>query len=328
MTSDFSKSIPLVDLTYVVPVLNEELNIEAVGAAIEQAFINSTLNTYEIIFVDDGSTDNTLSIIRKISERNAAIKCISLSRNYGHQAALTAGLALSKGQYIAVLDGDLQDPPEVINMFLEYSKDGFDVVYGVRRKRKETWPKRMSYFLYYRLLAALSNLDIPLDSGDFCVMSRQAVNVLNQLPEKNRFVRGLRTFIGFPQIGVEYERSSRAAGEPKYSFKKLIKLASDGIFNFSDRPLKIASSFGGFIALASVVAGLLFLLQRIFNVSILGYSPGQVPGYTSIIVILTLLSGIQLYTIGILGEYISRIFIEAKARPGYIVKELIGFAGD
>jgi dolichol-phosphate mannosyltransferase len=156
-------------------------------------------------------------------------------------------------------------------------------------------------------------------------MSRRAVNIINDLPEKNRFVRGLRTFIGLPQIGVEYERSARAAGDPKYSLRKLLRLASDGIFNFSDRPLKLASSFGGLIAISSIILGFLFVVQRAFNIEILGYSPAQVPGYTSIIVILSLLSGIQLYTLGILGEYISRIFLETKNRPQYIVRDMIGF---
>ena len=325
MTSISLSHTPRIDLSYVVPVLNEESNIRAAYTAIKNAFACSNLRTFEIVFVDDGSSDNTLSIIKELVESDASVKCISLTRNYGHQAALSAGLAYSKGDYIAVLDGDLQDPPEVINTFYEYCAKGYDVVYGVRRKRKELWPKRISYYLYYRLLSALSNLDIPLDSGDFCLMSRRAVDTLNQLPEKNRFVRGLRTFIGYPQIGIEYERSIRASGEPKYSLRKLLRLASDGIFNFSDRPLKFASSFGGFIALASVAAGVLFILQRVLNISVLGYSPRQVPGYTSIIVVLALLSGIQLYTLGILGEYVSRIFLEAKGRPQYIIKDIIGF---
>jgi len=314
-----------VNLSYVVPVFNEELNIKPICAAIENAFLSSGLNNYELIFVDDGSSDNTLSLIRELQSINESIKCVSLSRNYGHQAALSAGLKYSKGEYVAVLDGDLQDPPEIINMFYKYCESGYEIVYGVRRKRKESWPKRMSYFIYYRLLSSLSNLDIPLDSGDFCLMSRRAVDVLNQLPEKNRFVRGLRTFIGFSQIGVEYERSSRAAGEPKYSLRKLLKLASDGIFNFSDRPLKFASSLGVLMAFASIIAGFLFIIQRMLNIKILGYAPGQVPGYTSIIVFLAFLSGLQLYTLGVLGEYISRIFLESKARPQYIVRDLIGF---
>jgi glycosyltransferase involved in cell wall biosynthesis len=314
-----------IDLTYIVPVLNEEENIRRVHESIINAFAGTGLKNFEIIFVDDGSTDDTLSEIRLIVDSNKSTKCIALTRNYGHQAALSAGLFYSRGSYVAVLDGDLQDPPEVINDFYQYCKRGYDVVYGVRRKRKESLPKKISYYLYYRLLKSLSNLDIPLDSGDFCIMSRRAVNIINDLPEKNRFVRGLRTFIGLPQIGVEYERSARAAGDPKYSLRKLLRLASDGIFNFSDRPLKLASSFGGLIAISSIILGFLFVVQRAFNIEILGYSPAQVPGYTSIIVILSLLSGIQLYTLGILGEYISRIFLETKNRPQYIVRDMIGF---
>jgi len=314
-----------VDITYIVPVLNEELNIKRVHTSIKDAFFGTGLHSYEIIFVDDGSTDNTQAIIRAINKVDDSTKCISFTRNFGHQAAVSAGLALCKGSYVAILDGDLQDPPEAINQFYKYCQDGFDVVYGVRRKRKESWPKRISYYLYYRLLRSLSNIDIPLDSGDFCLMSRRAVDLINKLPEKNRFVRGLRTFIGLPQIGVEYERSARASGMPKYSLSKLFRLASDGIFNFSDRPLKIASSFGGLVALSSIICGFLFVIQRVFDIELLGYSPKQVPGYTSIIVILSLLSGIQLYTLGILGEYISRIFVETKNRPQYIVNDLIGF---
>ena len=312
-------------ISYVIPVFNEELNIANTIHKIKEAFDENKLDKYEIVFIDDGSTDKSVQIIRNFIDRGFPIKCICLTRNFGHQEALTAGLQNTKYSLIAILDGDLQDPPKVINEFIKAANDGYEVVYGVRRKRKEIFYKKIAYGLFYKLLSALSKITIPLDSGDFCLMSRDALNKLNSLPEHNRFIRGLRSYIGLKQIGIEYERDARSAGEPKYNLKKLIRLASDGIFNFSDRPLKLTSSLGVVVSCISVLSMMLLIFQRIFSINIFGYSPNDVPGYTSIIVSMFFISGVQLFALGIMGEYISRIFLETKKRPSFLIREIISY---
>ncbi len=310
-------------ISYVIPIFNEEVNLEKIIFRIKTAFEKNKLCSYEIIFVDDGSTDNTLSTIKKFIKEGHPIKCISLTRNFGHQAALSAGLKYPKNDFIAILDGDLQDPPEIINIFLNYIDEGYDVVYGVRKKRKEVFYKILAYKAFYQILSKLSNIKIPLDSGDFCLLTQKALFAINKVPEKNRFIRGIRSYIGLNQIGVPYERDERYSGESKYSFNKLLKLACDGIFSFSDKPLKITSSIGIFISLLSLFLIMGLLIQRIFSIEILGYSPKDIPGYTSIIITNIFISGIQLFALGIIGEYISRIFVETKKRPTYLVREVI-----
>ncbi len=310
-------------ISYVIPIYNEELNIPRTIKKILEAFNKNNLKNFEIVFIDDGSSDKSVSVIKKYIKDGINIKCICLTRNFGHQEALTAGLENATSELIAVLDGDLQDPPLVINEFIKAAENGYDVVYGIRQKRKESILKRLSYGAFYKILSILSNIDIPLDSGDFCLMTKNALNKLNNLPEKNRFIRGLRSYIGLRQIGVPYEREARYAGVPKYNFKKLLRLASDGIFNFSDKPLKITSFLGFLISLVSILSILLLLIQRLFSIKILGYSPDEVPGYTSIIISIFFVSGVQLFAIGIIGEYISRIFLESKERPSYLIREII-----
>ena len=310
-------------ISYVVPIYNEELNIINTITKIKEAFNQNDIKGLEIIFIDDGSTDKSVEIIKTFIEKGEPIKCICLTRNFGHQEALTAGLSNAKSDLIAVLDGDLQDPPIVINEFIKSAKKGYDVIYGVRRKRKEIFYKKFAYGIFYKLLAALSKIEIPLDSGDFCLMTRKALNMLNDLPEHNRFIRGLRSYIGLKQIGIKYERDARSAGEPKYTFKKLLRLASDGIFNFSDRPLKLTSTFGVAVSIISALMMLALIVQRILSINILGYSPNDVPGYTSIIISIFFVSGVQLFALGIIGEYISRIFLETKKRPSYLIREII-----
>ena len=311
------------NLSFIIPVFNEEENINNTITRVINAYKNELGDeNYEMIFVNDGSTDKTQEILFSQNKFNPKIKSITLSRNFGHQAALCAGLMHADGNYIAVLDGDLQDPPEIAIKFLEYCEKGYDLVYGVRRKRKEGLLKRICYGSFYKLITYISQIEIPQDSGDFCLMNRRFLEELNSLPEKNRFIRGLRAHIGFRQIGVEYERSARAAGEPKYNFRKLLRLASDGIFNFSDRPLKISTALGFIISSISLIISILIVLQKILNIPIFGIY--MVPGYATITIGLFFLSGIQLFSIGILGEYISRIFLEVKRRPIYIIKETCG----
>ena len=251
-------------ISYIIPILNEQDNIVKTIHRIMTSVPSKY--EFEIIFIDDGSTDSTLDILKSQKNRNKCIKCISLSRNFGHQAALTAGLEYAKGQYIAILDGDLQDPPELIPEFIKYLERGYDLVYGIRTKRKENILKKLSYFSFYRLLRFLSDIQIPLDSGDFCAMNRNFLNSINVLPEKSRFIRGLRAYVGFRQYGYAYERDIRSSGYPKFSFKKLLQLALDGIFNFSGKPLNIATYLGLTVSLVSILMGILILLQFIYDI--------------------------------------------------------------
>jgi len=224
-----------------------------------------------------------------------------------------------------VMDADLQDPPEELIRFIQKCREGFDVVYAIRTKRKENIFKRSAYFLYYRLLKKMAALDIPLDAGDFCVMSRPVLDALNDLPERNRFVRGLRTWVGYRQTGLAYERHMRQSGESKYTFSTLLRLAMDGIINFSDKPLQLAMVMGLAVGLITLAAAALVLVQFLFDISILGYNPRQVQGWTSLILALSLLSGVQLISIGILGQYVARLFEEVKNRPTYIVRTKVNF---
>src|SRR4051794_11202403 len=211
---------------------------------------------YELVFVNDGSSDTTTEALNRLAAQDRHVRAVHLARNFGHQAAVTAGLSVARGEVVAVMDCDLQDPPEILPQFLAKWREGFQVVYAIRKKRKEWFGKRLAYWAFYRLLAAVSDLDIPLDSGDFCVMDRSAVNLLNSLPERQRFVRGLRTWIGLRQTGIEYARPARAAGQPQYTFSKLVKLAMDGLVSFSSVPLKMVTRLGLLSLFAAVTIGL------------------------------------------------------------------------
>jgi len=285
-------------------------------------------HSYEIIFVDDGSSDATWQIISDAHMKNRSVKGIRLSRNFGHQAALSAGLQHAHGDAVIVMDADLQDPPEILDQFIAKWEEGYEVVYAIRKKRKESIFKRSAYFLFYRLLQKLSDIDIPLDAGDFCIMDRKVLNDLNKLPEKNRFVRGLRSWVGYHQTGLEYERQSRIAGEPKYTFYKLILLALNGLISFTTFPLRLASLFGFFSAGISFFGVFLFFILRVFHLKIFGYDIRETPGVATIFLTVLFLGGIQLITIGIIGEYLSRIFEEVKARPPYIAQDTVGFIKD
>ena len=224
------------------------------------------------------------------------------------------------------MDGDLQDPPEELPKFLNKWREGYQVVYAIRRKRKESFFKKVSYKLFYRLLSLISDIRIPLDSGDFCLMDRKIVDILNnQMTEQNRFVRGLRAYAGFRQIGIEYERAERYAGEVKYTFKKLLRLALDGLFDFSTFPLRIATYFGLSVSLISFILGIFFIIHRILDFKIFGVSPSDVPGVASLSVWIFFLGGVNLLILGIIGEYIGRIYFEVKKRPFYIIEETISY---
>lgn len=271
---------------------------------------------HELILVDDGSSDRTADMIGAASREDPRIVMVSLSRNFGHQAALSAALDQVTGDALVLMDGDLQDAPEEIPRLLARYREGYDVVYAQRQGRKESLLLRAGYFLFYRLIASLSNTRLPLDSGDFSLMSRRVVNEIRSAPEHNRYLRGLRTWVGFRQTGIAVERDARAAGQSKYSVRGLLRLALDGIFAFSTAPIRAAAILGA-IAMGAAV---LFALYVVYARIVLNQSP---QGFTSVIVVMTFLSGINLFFLGIIGEYVGRVYEEAKARPHYIVKHLI-----
>ena len=311
--------IPIFDEAEVLPVLIARLLKTA----------EEWSHEFEIIFVDDGSTDDSIKTIQSLTVGRKNVRIVKLSRNFGHQAAITAGLQQASGQAIIIMDADLQDPPEALDTFITEWKNGNDVVYAIRQNRKENLLKKIAYKGFYRLLSLISDLEIPLDSGDFCLMDRKVVDVLlKELPENIRFIRGLRTFAGFKQTGVKVERGKRAAGKPKYGFKKLMGLAFDGIFGFSLMPLRIASYMGLIIAIPSFLIGTFFIIHRIFNFKLFGYSPTDTPGLASLTTGIFFLGGITLIILGIIGEYLGRIYIEVKRRPAFLVEEVIEPASD
>lgn len=310
-------------LSIVIPIYNES---EILQLLYDRLVSASELweEDYEIILVDDGSSDNSLEIMQGFVSQNAHFKILKLSRNFGHQPAISAGIKYAKGDAVIVMDGDLQDPPEELPHFLKKWREGYHVVYAIRTKRKEGLFKRIAYKLFYRFLARVSNIDIPIDSGDFCVMDRKVVDVLNKdMPENIRFVRGLRAFAGFKQIGVSYERAERAGGEVKYTFRKLLKLAIDGIFDFSTFPLRLATYLGLIISIPSFILGIFFILHRLLDFKIMGYSPQDTPGMATLAVAMFFLGGVVLVILGVIGEYLGRIYIEVKKRPFYLVEEEI-----
>jgi dolichol-phosphate mannosyltransferase len=311
-------------LSVVVPCFNEEAVIALTHRRLVDALGGNPAFDLEIVYVNDGSRDRTEAMLFELSGRDDRVKVVSFTRNFGHQPAVSAGLQYATGDAVAVIDADLQDPPEVILRLMEKWRDGFDVVNAVREKRKEGVAKRLAYALFYRLYRRLASIDVPLDSGDFALMDRRVVDVMNSLPEKNRFVRGLRSWSGFRQAGVVYERAERAAGETKYSFRKLLRLAFDGIVNFSTAPLSFIFGLGVATAVIALFAAAGYLFARIFEIPIFGYTPGETPGFTTLILTILFFSGVQLISIGILGEYLGRIYQETKMRPTFVVKEVRG----
>ncbi|MFC1680167.1 glycosyltransferase family 2 protein [Pseudomonadota bacterium] len=298
-------------LSIVIPIYNEAEVLPELAQRIKRIF-NSLPDKTEVLLVDDGSDVITKRALSEIQKADSRFKVITLSRNFGHQQAITAGLALSKGEAVAIMDGDLQDPPELLPEFLRILNEGHDIVYGVRKNRKESWWLRGSYHLFYRGLSKLTTLDIPLDAGDFGVLSRRVVDLINNMPETNRYVRGLRAYVGFNSIAVPYERQPRASGQPKFTISRLFNLASDGVFMFSSLPLRVATVVGVVVAIASIFYGIYLFGWRIF-------ADDDIPGFATLAVGMFFLGGVQLICIGILGEYIARIHGEVKGRPGYIV---------
>lgn len=306
-------------ISVVVPLFNEELNIEQLHRRLVTSLAQLELH-YELVFVDDGSRDATPRLLAEIQAKDPDVTVIGLSRNFGHQPAVSAGLDYALGRAVVVMDGDLQDPPEVLPQFVARWQEGFDVVFAVRRNRKEGPLKRLGYFAFYRIMRAISELDIPLDSGDFCLMDRKVVEALKLLPERMRFVRGLRTFVGFRQTGIAYDRAAREAGKPKYTLRALVGLAINGLVSFSSYPLRLLT----YIGLSITVLATIFMGWVVLDALSNRTAPR---GWASVFVAILFMGSIQLIGLGIIGEYIRLIFIESKGRPSYILGEYRSCAG-
>jgi polyisoprenyl-phosphate glycosyltransferase len=303
-------------LSVVIPVFNEQENIPVLYPRLV-AVLEKIEPSFEIIFVDDGSRDQSLPMLNKLAAQDARVTVVQLARNFGHQVAISAGLDYAHGRAVIVMDADLQDPPEVLPQFIAKWREGHDVVYAVREHRKEEWFKRSAYAAFYRLLQRVANVDIPIDSGDFCIMDRRVVDLLVQMPERNRFVRGIRSWVGLDQVGLPYERGARYAGRPKYTYTRLIYLALDGLVSFSFLPLRLISIVGAAVSFLSILLAIGYTIQKLT----IGLSP---PGFATTVVAIFFLAGIQLITIGVIGEYVGRIFEEVKRRPLYIVRQVTG----
>ncbi len=303
-------------INIVVPLFNEE---EIFGDLMQRltSVVDASKLSVSIIMVDDGSRDNTAFLMEQQSLRDERFVSVILSRNFGHQYALTAGFNyVDASEAVFIIDGDLQDPPELLEEFYEQIKLGYDVVYAVREKRKENFFKKIAYKSFYRFLKRISYIDFPLDSGDFSLVSRRVVDHINSMPEESRFLRGMRSWIGFNQIGLKYERQKREVGESKYTFRKLFKLALNGIFNFSEYPIKFVSNMGLMTVILSLIYFTITLIKRAYF--------GTVPeGFTSLVLLIIFFGGVQLIAIGIIGEYVLRIFFQVKSRPLFIVKDVI-----
>jgi dolichol-phosphate mannosyltransferase len=303
----------------VAPAFNEEAVLHILHQRIAEV-MDKTGEPWELVIVNDGSRDQTGQIVRELHTQDPRVKLVDFARNFGHQLAVTAGLDHSRGDAVVIIDADLQDPPKVILEMIERWKEGYEVVYAVRSEREgETWFKEFTAKLFYRLIYRITDVDIPMDTGDFRLLDRSAVQVLNSMRERNRFIRGMSVWIGFRQTGVTYKRRARVAGETKYPFRKMFRFALDAITSFSYLPLQLASYLGFLIAGLSALSILIVILLRL-----LGSGSPPLYGQATTLVAVLFIGGVQLISIGIIGEYIGRIYDEVKARPLYIVRETLG----
>ncbi|MBV8882603.1 MAG: glycosyltransferase [Chroococcidiopsidaceae cyanobacterium CP_BM_RX_35] len=306
--------------SFVVPVYNEEKSLAEMYRRIS-AVMKQMDGPVELILVNDGSRDRSLQLLRHLQQQDSRVCYLSLARNFGHQIAVTAGLNFVQGQAVVILDADLQDPPELIPELIEKWRQGYQVVYAQRTQRhQESWFKRFTAYFFYRLLKQLADVDIPTDTGDFCLLDRQVVEILNGMPERNRYIRGLRSWIGFQQTAIKFKRDPRFAGDVKYTFAKSLALAVNGLVSFSKVPLRLSTYVGLLAAIAAILMVILVLYWRIF----VPHSP--LTGFTIILVAIFFLGAVQLVSIGILGEYIGRIYEEVKGRPLYTLAEVSGFS--
>lgn len=325
MTSGDDSVRPVLSLVF--PIFNEEAVLPTLLARLDGVLADLASHTdlgiggqVEAVFVNDGSRDQSLALLRKAAETRPWLRVLSFSRNFGHQIAVTAGMRNTRGQAVVIMDADLQDPPELLPQMIRLWREGWEVVYAVRTERAgETAFKKMTASLFYRLLHGLTNVNIPSDTGDFRLMDRRVVDALNAMGEQHRFLRGMAAWVGFKQIGLPYKRDARAAGETKYPFRKMFQLATDALCSFSDAPLKLATNLGLVIAGIAILYGIITIV-RVFT------SAGSFqPGWASMVVVLSFLSGVQLITLGLIGEYIGRIYDEVKGRPLYLISERYGF---
>ena len=305
-------------LSIIIPMYYEEKVVNECYKRLKQMVEKLKGYDYELIFVNDGSKDNTLTLLEEIAKNNNKVKIISFSRNFGHQAAVTAGLKYATGDAIVIIDADLQDPPEKIPEMLKLWEQGYEVIYAKRKSRKgESAFKLLTAKMFYNTLDALSDVEIPKDTGDFRLVDRKVVNTINEMPEHNKFLRGLFSWVGYKQIPFEYERQERFAGKTKYPLKKMLKLASDGIISFSTKPLRLVGYVGIFSIILSLIILIYSLVSFAFNLNNL------TAGWTSIMVTVTFFAGVQLLSIWIISEYIGRIYDESKNRPQYIIDKKI-----
>lgn len=305
--------------SFIIPIFNEEETIPELYKRVSTV-MNQMEGAVELILVNDGSNDSSLEQIRTLRQQDTRVCYVSLARNFGHQIAVTAGLNFVRGQVAVILDADLQDPPELIPEMVGLWRQGYQVVYAQRSKRRHaSWIKRLTAFSFYRLLQRLSDVKIPSDTGDFCLLDRQVVDLLNAMPERNRYIRGLRSWVGFSQTAIRFERDPRFAGQVKYTFRKSFALAINSILSFSRVPLRLATYLGLLSAGFALIMMLLVLYWRLFSLS------PQLVGFSIITIAQFFLGAVQLICIGILGEYIGRIYEEVKARPLYTIGEVVGF---
>jgi len=306
-------------LSVIVPVYNEEAVLEPFHSRILQTLLPLG-ESFEIIFVNDGSVDRSPAMLDSISRSDSRFKALHFSRNFGHQAAVTAGLRAASGDCAVVMDADLQDPPEMIVEMLRRWREGFEVVYAQKKRRDGASPLlRAAYYVYYRVLRRLTDVEVPPDTGDFCLMDRKIIDLLNAMPERNRYVRGLRAWLGFRQTAILFERPARFAGETKYPFRRLVGLATDGVLSLSKAPLRLATYMGFIVSGASFVLGVFFAIQQLTGTA------HAARGWASTIVVVLFLGGVQLICIGVIGEFIGRIYDEVKQRPLYVVDRRTGF---
>ncbi len=308
-------------LSIIVPVYNEQEVIDETYKRLTAVFKDYFMDV-EYIFINDGSKDNTYFKLRDMAKNNPDVRVISFARNFGHQIAITAGMDYAKGDAVVIIDADLQDPPEVILEMVKKWEEGYEVVYGKRLKREgETFFKKFTAKMFYRFLDSMTDVKLPVDVGDFRLIDRKVCDAMKSLPERSRYVRGLVSWVGFKQTSVEYRREKRFAGETKYPLKKMLKLAGDGIFSFSYKPLKLATFVGMLVSAFSFIYLIVVLIQKFAK-------PDVVSGWASSMAVSLFFNGVMLIVIGIMGEYVGRIYEEVKARPLYVVGEFMGFEKD
>jgi dolichol-phosphate mannosyltransferase len=311
-------------ISVVIPCYNEQEVIPALYHRVTAAAAETWNEPYEVIIVDDGSIDETYRLVLEIHTRDARWKILQLARNFGHQVAISAGMYYAKGDCVVIIDADLQDSPEEICRFIAKWREGYDVVYAIRTERKENFIKRICYKTFYRILGGLASIPIPYDAGDFCLIDRKVLNIINAMPERNRFVRGLRAWVGFRQIGLVYKRDARAAGDIKYKYRDLVKLALDGIFSFSTAPLKLSTYLGFACSFFAILGSIFTFFQKIFTEWFSQFGLGILPGFATTFISIMFLGGVQLICLGIIGEYLGRIYEEVKQRPVWTIKEKYG----